>query len=92
MCAPGTLRAILDGAGFQRIEERELRYQWHVKDPRDYVATKLKRSFAPLVEGLSDDRFDALMRAVMDAWAPFAEDGILLVPNTARLGIGWKPA
>ncbi|MCZ6494660.1 MAG: class I SAM-dependent methyltransferase [Alphaproteobacteria bacterium] len=92
MSAPGTLDEILDGAGFERTEERELRYLRCVEDPRNYVASKLKRSFTAKIEGLSDARFNALSQAVMDAWAPFTEDGTLLVPNTARLGIGWKPA
>ena len=92
MSAPGTLTAILDGAGFERTEERELRYRRRVEDPRNYVANRLKRGFAAKLEGLSDDRFTALMGAVMDAWAPFTEDGVLFVPNFARLGIGWKPA
>ena len=92
MSAPGTLDEILDGAGFERTEERELRYLRCVEDPRNYVASKLKRSFTAKIEGLSDARFNALSQAVMDAWAPFTEDGTLLVPNTARLGIGWNPA
>ena len=52
----------------------------------------LKRSFAKRIETMSDGEFDAFKAAVMDAWAPFIEDGALFVPNTARLGIGWKPA
>jgi len=90
MSAPGTLAAILDRAGFVRTEERELRYRNRVADPESYVAKGLKRSFAKKVEALTADRFAALTRTVLDAWAPYMEDGILYVPNYARLGLGWK--
>ncbi|MCH8917017.1 MAG: class I SAM-dependent methyltransferase [Proteobacteria bacterium] len=92
MGAPGTLAAILDGAGFERTEERELRYKRRVEDPDNYVTARLKRGLAKRVEGMAPVEFDAIKKAVMDAWAPFFEDGILFVPNYARLGIGWKPA
>ena len=90
MSAPGALATILDGAGFARTEERELRYKRRVEDPETYVASGLKRSFAAKVEGMAETEFDALKQAVLDAWKPFTEDGGLFVPNTARLGIGWK--
>jgi len=92
MSAPGTLTAILNSAGFAHAEERELRYKRHVDDPENYVASGLKRSFATKVAGMPNDRFNALKLVVLEAWAPFFEDGALLVPNYARLGIGWKPA
>jgi ubiquinone/menaquinone biosynthesis C-methylase UbiE len=92
MSAPGTLKQILDGAGFENTEERELRYKRRVEDAENYVTSGLKRSFAARVEGMSDAEFADLKAAVMEAWAPFIEDGVLFVPNYARLGIGWKPA
>ncbi len=90
--APGTLTGILEAAGFARAEERELRYRRRVEDPEIYVASGLKRSFAKRVEGMAETEFDALKEAVLDAWAPFREDGVLIVPNYALLGLGWKPA
>ena len=91
MGAPGTLEAILDDAGFVDVEERELRYRNRVADPADYVARRLRRSFPGKVEGLAEGRLVALAAAVLDAWAPFIEDGVLYVPNYARLGLGRKP-
>lgn len=91
MSAPGTLTEILAAAGFGRVEERELRYRNRVADPSEYVSKGLKRSFAKKVEGLSEERFGALARALLDAWAPFMEGDVLYVPNYARLGLGWKP-
>ncbi|MDH3239662.1 MAG: class I SAM-dependent methyltransferase [Alphaproteobacteria bacterium] len=92
MSTPGTLTRILDAAGFENAEERELRYRRPVEDPETYVTAGLKRSFAKRVEAMSEAEFGAFKAAVMDAWAPFIEDGVLLVPNYARLGIGWKTA
>jgi len=92
MSAPGTLKRILGAAGLQDAEERELRYRRRAEDPEAYVVSGLKRSFAARVEGMADAEFDDLKAAVMEAWAPFIEDGVLFVPNYARLGIGWKPA
>ncbi len=92
MSAPGTLTAILDAAGFARSEERELRYRNRVENPQEYVKKGLTRSFAEQVEGLSAERRAALERAVLEAWQPHMEGGVLQVPNYARLGIGWKRA
>lgn len=92
MSAPGTLRGILEGAGFLRAEERELRYRNRVEDPRDYVAKGLQRSFTGKVEGLAPERIAALEAALLDAWRPYMEGDILQVPNCARLGLGWKKA
>ena len=92
MSAPGTLKGILDGAGFDRTEEREMRYNNMVENPEEYVTNGLKRSFAKKVEGMAKDRFEALKQAVLDAWAPFREGDALAVPNYARIGIGWKAA
>ncbi len=92
MSAPGTLAAILEEAGFVRVEERELRYRNKVTDPGDYVTKGLRRSFAEKVAGLSEERFGALARVVLEAWQPFIEGDVLYVPNYARLGLGCKPA
>lgn len=91
MSAPGTLEDILSAAGFEAAQEHELRYSNEVRDPAEYVERGLKRSFAQKVEGLAEDAFRALRNAVLDAWEPFIEGGVLYVPNYARLGIGWKP-
>jgi SAM-dependent methyltransferase len=90
LSGPGTLRDILDGAGFTRTEERDLRYTNRVEDPRNYVISGLKRSFADRVAGMTESEFEDLSQAVLQAWAPFISDGVLEVPNYARLGIGWK--
>jgi ubiquinone/menaquinone biosynthesis C-methylase UbiE len=90
MSAPGTLRSILDGAGFKRAEERALAYRNRVEDPKDYVAKGLRRSFAKKIEGLAPDRVAALEAALLAAWQPYREGAVLQVPNCARLGLGWK--
>jgi SAM-dependent methyltransferase len=88
--AAGAIGDVLRGAGFDRVEERELRYLNRIEDAADYVSRGLKRSFAKQVEGLAEDRFAALCDAVLDAWAPYFQDGVLQVPNCARLGLGFR--
>jgi SAM-dependent methyltransferase len=91
LSAPGTLKAILDGAGFERAEERQVGYDNAVADLDAYVTGGLKRSFAKDTEGMDEAAFAALKQAVMDAWAPYTrEDGITYVPNRAVLALGWK--
>lgn len=90
MSAPGTLEAILDGAGYVRSEERALRYRNRVDDLDSYVSHGLKRSFARKTEGMTEAELDALKQALFAAWEPFREDGVVQVPNYARLGLGWK--
>jgi hypothetical protein len=91
LSAPGTLKAILDGAGFERAEERQVGYDNAVADLDAYVTGGLKRSFAKETEGMDEAAFAALKQAVMDAWAPYTrDDGITYVPNRAVLALGWK--
>ena len=90
MSAAGTLKDILDQAGFARTKERDLRYKNAVPDSDQYVTNGLKRSFAKKIEGLETDAFDRLKQTLLDAWGPYVEDGQLRVPNFARMGLGWK--
>ncbi len=87
---PGTLQKILQEAGLEKVEERELRYKNRVDDIDDYVTRNLKRSFVEETKNLTASKFSALKTAVIQAWQPFIEDGVLQVPNYARLGLGWK--
>lgn len=86
----GMIRTVLDEAGFVRAEERELRYRNAVPDMDAYVTSGLRRSFADRTDGLDEIEFNRLKQALIDAWAPHIEEGQLLVPNFARMGIGWK--
>ena len=91
MAAPGTLTGILDAAGFSRSEERELRYKRPVSDLRAYAAGGMKRGFAKELAALSPESVAELQQRLMDAWRAFEEDGMVRVPNYARLGLGWAP-
>ena len=90
MSAPGTLKAILNGAGFARSEERNVGYENEVDDLDTYVANKLTRSYAKEIEELDETQRAALKDAVLEAWQPYVRDGITYVPNCAVLGLGWK--
>lgn len=91
MSEPGTLAAILEQAGYASIEEKEMGYHNEVPDMESYIDNGLKRSFAKKIEGLSADQISALKQAMREAWSPYVVEGILQVPNRARLAIGIKP-
>ena len=90
MSAPGDLEEMLTGGNFSRVEERELRYTNPIEDIKDYVTRNLNRSFSKETEDMTEADFCDLRQAVIKAWKPFIKNGILLVPNYARLGLGWK--
>jgi SAM-dependent methyltransferase len=92
MAAPGTLKGILDTVGFERAEERELRYKRPVSDLRAYAAGGIKRGFVKELSGLSDKHLVELEQNLVAAWRQFEENGTVQVPNYARLGIGWVAA
>jgi SAM-dependent methyltransferase len=92
MSAPGTLKAILDGAGFTTSEERKVGYENEVPDIDAYVTNGLTRSYAKETEGMDEAQRAALKDAVMEAWQPYLRDGITYVPNRAVMGLGWKAA
>ena len=90
LSAPGVLKDILDRGGFSRTEERDLKYRNEVPDSEAYIVNGLRRSFGKKIDALSAGDFDRLTQSVLEAWAPYIEEGQLRVPNFARMGIGWK--
>jgi len=93
---PGMLTDILDAAGFENTEEREIRYKRPVDDLDDYINRALIRGYADTVARLDDKARDDLMVTLRAAFDPYREDGAkdgkVMMPNSARLGLGWKPA
>ena len=90
LSAPGTLKSILDGAGFVRTKECALKYKNRVEDLDSYVSNGLTRSFAKQTEGKSEAEINSLKQALFTAWEPFRDDGVTQVPNFAMLGLGHK--
>ena len=90
MSTPGDLEKMLTRGNFSRVEERELRYTNPIEDINDYVTRNLNRSFYQETKDMKKADFGDLRQAVIKAWKPFIKDGILVVPNYARLGLGWK--
>lgn len=88
--APGQLGDILRAAGFEAVEERELRYRRPVEDLEAYVDRNLKRSHSDILESLDAQGVGRLKQALFAAYEPFREDGMVRMPNYARLGLGWK--
>ncbi|CAN0582794.1 unnamed protein product [Laminaria digitata] len=89
---PGQLTEILTAAGFGKVEEREMRYKRPVEDLDDYIGRALIRGYSETVDTLDDAGRDALMDTLRAAFEPYREDGMVMMPNAARLGLGWKSA
>ena len=88
--SPGQLEKILDAAGFERTEEREARYRRTVDDLDDYINRALIRGYKETVETLDDSAREELMAKLRGAFDPYREGDTVLLPNYARIGIGWK--
>ena len=88
--SPGQLEEILDAAGFERTEEREARYRRTVDDLDDYINRALIRGYKETVETLDDPAREELMAKLRGAFDPYREGDTVLLPNYARIGIGWK--
>ncbi|MBT6283588.1 MAG: class I SAM-dependent methyltransferase [Rhodospirillaceae bacterium] len=89
---PGQLSEILNAAGFSKATEHEMRYKRPVDDLDDYINRALIRGYSETVDKLDDEGRDALMDTLRAAFEPYREDGLVMMPNYARLGLGWKPA
>ena len=87
---PGQLTEILDAAGFAEVEERELRYKRPVEDLDDYIDRGLRRGYPEMLDALDVAGRAALMDTLRRAFAPYREDGMVRMPNYARLGLGRK--
>lgn len=85
---PGQLEEILRAGGFDTVEERELRYKRPVEDLDDYVSRSLTRSYSDKIDPLDEDGVKRLKQALFAAYEPFREDGMVYMPNFARLGLG----
>lgn len=89
---PGQLADILNEAGFANVTEHEMRYKRPVEDLDDYINRALIRGYSDTVDRLDEAGRDALMETLRAAFEPYREDGMVMMPNDARLGLGWKPA
>lgn len=88
----GLLSDILSTAGLENVEEREMRYKRPVDDLDDYINRALIRGYSETVDQLDDAGRDALMDTLRAAFEPYREAGKVMMPNSARLGLGWKAA
>ncbi len=90
LSGPGQLEEILRAGGFDTVEERELRYKRPVGDLDEYVSRNLTRSYSDKIDPLDENGMKKLKQALFAAYEPFREDGMVQMPNFARLGLGWK--
>lgn len=87
---PGQLADILTEAGFGNVTEHEMRYKRPVEDLDDYINRALIRGYSDTVDRLDKAGRGVLMDTLRSAFEPYREDGMVMMPNYARLGLGWK--
>ena len=88
---PGQLAGIVTEAGFDNVTEHDMRYKRPVEDLDDYINRALIRGYSDTVDSLDQAGRDALMDRLRAAFEPYREDGVVMMPNYARLGLSWKP-
>ena len=87
---PGLLTDILESSGFEHVEERSIRYNRPVDDLDDYVNRALVRGYLDNVKKLDDLALKNLKKALKDSFEPYRDGGKVYMPNSVRLGIGWR--
>ena len=89
--APGLLLNILNAAAFDGVEEREVRYKRPVKDLENYIQRALSRGYPDIIDKMTDAELSTLKDTLYAAFECFRDEGMVVMPNSTRLGIGWKP-
>ncbi len=87
---PGLLTEILAAAGFDDVEERELRYSRRVEDPDDYILRGLRRGYGEILDGLDEAEQKSLVSDIRETFEEWREGDAIFVPNSARLGLARK--
>ena len=87
---PGLLTDILEGAGFNRVEERGICHRRPIDDLDDYINRALIRGYLDKVEKLDDLGRASLIETLHAAFEPYRKDGKVYMPSSTRLGMGWK--
>ncbi len=84
---PGMLTEILAAAGFDDVEDRELRYSRRVGDVDDYIIRGLRRGYGEIFGGLDEAERKTLVSDIRKAFEEWREGDAICVPNSARLGL-----
>jgi SAM-dependent methyltransferase len=88
--APGTVGAILEGAGFAQVEEREISETRRVKVDEMKWLARLARNNAERLDAMSNDERAALDKAIRIAAEPYRDGDVYVIRTHARLCIGTK--
>mgnify|MGYP001166863473 FL=1 len=88
--APGLLLNILNAAAFDGVEEREVHYKRPVEDLGSYIKRALARGYSDMIDRMTNTELDTLIDKIHVAFEPYREKGKVFMPNSTRLGIGWK--
>ena len=89
--APGTVSAILTGAGFAHVEEREISETRRVPVGEMNWLARIVRNNAERLSAMSTDERASLDEAIRIAAEPYRDGDVYVIRSHARLCIGTKP-
>ncbi|MFQ5786274.1 MAG: class I SAM-dependent methyltransferase [Alphaproteobacteria bacterium] len=85
---PGALEAALAEAGFDRVEEREIRFAPTPPRGSRFWRHNLEMSFGGRLDALAPDRRAALDAALDEAFARYLDGEVYRIAAHARIGVG----
>jgi hypothetical protein len=88
--ARGALKALLEGAGFADVAEREIRKTRIAPRDENFWAARLERSFADQLADMTAAERARLDDAVWAAFEPARVDGGWRIDTHVRIGIGTR--
>lgn len=86
--AVGALGGALEAAGFNHVEEREIRFDSTAPVGRGFWRANLEMSFGAALEALSADRRAALDGALEDAFATYLDGDVYRLASHIRVAAG----
>jgi ubiquinone/menaquinone biosynthesis C-methylase UbiE len=88
----GTLRALLEEAGFRDVTEQRFGYERRVPIGDDYFRRAAARTIPQRAGSLSEEEWSALLDAVEEASAGLRDGDEFRIPIVARLASGTAPS
>jgi SAM-dependent methyltransferase len=89
--AKGALSAVLEAAGFARVEEREFKTVREFNTNRDFWVSRIRRNHAGHIDSLPAREQGLLVDRVIDAFEPYRHGDGHRLPQHVRMGIGTAP-
>ena len=86
----GQLVNILKTAGFKHTEEVEFQYRRPVENIDKYIDRALVRGYSASVEQLNKSEIENVKKNIRKRFKVYEANHIVFIPNSTRIGIGWK--